>query len=188
METTGSSKFASPRLQRRLLLLSALVLAAGVATVLIVFLRNTGTSVQAPFSNQPVQKVTTEKKVPLSKEARGVAGRFILTAVLRRHMAEAWKITGPGIKAGISYKQWLKGDIPVVPYTYKLAQAPLSVKESTKDHALLLVALLTDSTKIRPYFFFMDLVRVGKGSAAHWLVNGWVPAYGGPGIPANPAQ
>jgi hypothetical protein len=162
------------------------VLAAGIAAILIVFLRNTGSSVQAPFSNEPAQIVKKEKPVPLTREQRDIAGRFILTAVLRRNLDEAWRITGPGIKSGISYKQWLTGNIPVVPFTYELQAAPIKVDISTKTHAMLEIALLAKSKKIKPAYFFLDLIKVGKGKNAHWVVNGWVPAYGRPAIPVLP--
>ena len=185
MESTGS-KMSSPRFQRRLLVISAIVLAAGIAAVLIVFLRNTGTSVQAPFTTEPVQIVKKEKTVPLPQEARQVAGRFVLTAVVRKNLDEAWKLAGPGLKTGISYKQWLTGNIPVVPFTYELDVAPMKVDRSNLNSALVEIALLAKSKKVDPEYFFMDLIRVGKGKNRHWVVNGWTPAYGRPDIQANP--
>jgi hypothetical protein len=184
VETTGS-RFSSPRVQRRLLWLSALVLAAGIAAVLIVFFRDTGSSLATPKTNEPVDIVKPTKQVPLEKEARQVAGRFILTAVLREHLDEAWKLAGPAMKQGISYKQWLTGNIPVVPYTYKLDLAPLKIDTSTKNHALLEVALLAKNKKLRPQFFFIELDKIGKGAKAHWVVSAWVPR-GRPAVPANP--
>ncbi len=188
MQSTTTPKLSSPRFQRRLLWLSSLVLAAGVAAVIVVFTHNTTNSLAQQPSGALPKPAPAAKKTPLTKEERQVAGKFILTAVLRKNLAEAWKISGPQIRGGLTYKEFLKGDIPVVPYTYKLGNAPLSVQESTKDHALLLIALLSTSKNVKPYYFFMDLNKVGKGAAAHWIVTGWSPAYGGPGIPANPAQ
>jgi hypothetical protein len=188
MESTGNSKLASPRTQRRLLWLSAFILAAGIAAILIVFVRNTGKSVQAPFTNQPVQIVKKEKQLPLPQEARDVAGRFILTAVVRKNLDEAWKLAGPAVRGGLTYKQWLTGNIPVVPFTYKLDVAPIKVDSSTKSHALLEIALLAKNKKIKPAYFFLDLAKVGKGKNSHWIVSGWVPAYGRPDIQVNPAQ
>lgn len=168
--------------------LSALILAAGVAAVLIVFLRNTGKSLQTRQRNVPAQVVKTPKQVPLSKEARDVAGRFILTAVLRKNLGEAWKLAGPNVRGGLTYKQWLTGNIPVVPFTYKLDVAPIKIDESTKDHAMIEVALVAKNKKIKPAYFIADLNLIGKGTNKHWVVNGWVPAYGRPDIQANPNQ
>ena len=174
METIAS-KLAKPKMQRRLLWLSALLLAAGIAAVLIVFFRNTGTSLQTPKSNQPADVVKPEKQVPLTKEQRDVAGRFILTAVLRRNLDQAWRITGPSLKQGFTLKQWRTGNIPVVPFTYQLEAAPMKIDESTKTHALLEIALLAKNKKIKPQYFFLELIKVGKGKQAHWVVNSWVP-------------
>jgi hypothetical protein len=188
LETTSNSRFGSPRNQRRLLWLSALILAAGIAAVLIVFVRNTGKSVQAPFNNKPIQVAKQEQQVPFSQEARNVAGHFILTAVLRKNLADAWKLAGPNVRGGLTYKEWLTGNIPVVPFTYKLGPVTMKIDESTKDHAMIEVALLAKNTKIKPAYFIADLNLVGKGKNKHWIVNGWVPAYGRPDIQANPSQ
>jgi hypothetical protein len=182
-----SSTFSlkSPRTQRYLLGLSGLVLAAGIAAVLIVFLRNTGNSEVAPFTNKPVDVVKTPKKVPLEPAARVVAGRFILTAVQRKNLAEAWTIVGPGIRQGMTYKEWLSGTIPVVPFLDEIKLAPIKVDLSEKDHALLEVILIPVSKKVRAEIFTIDVNKVGKGKDAHWVVNSWAPR-SHPTIPNNP--
>jgi hypothetical protein len=187
LESTGThSRWASPRTQRRLLWLSGVILAAGIAAVLIVFRRNTGKSVQAPFSNEPAQIVKKQKELPLSREARRVAGRFILTAVQRKNLGEAWSLAGPNVRGGLTKKQWETGNIPVVPFLDKIGAAPIKVDSSTQDHALLEIALVAKNKSVKPAYFFVDLARIGKGKNSHWVVDGWVPAYGRPDIPANP--
>jgi hypothetical protein len=181
-----TSKLGSRRPQRWLLWGSGLVLAAGIAAILIVFLGNTGSSVQAPFSTKPVDVVTTPKRVPLPKEARVVAGRFVLTAVQRKNLAEAWKISGPQIRQGMTYKQWLTGNIPVVPFTDQISLAPMKVDFSSKDYALVEIILLPKDTKKKSEIFTLEMVRVGKGAARHWVVNSWAPR-SHPTIPNNPS-
>jgi hypothetical protein len=176
----------SPRNQRYLLWISGFVLAAGIAAVLIVFLRNTGHSESAPFTTKPVDTVTTPKKVTLEPAARVVAGRFILTAVQRKHLDEAWKLVGPGIRQGMSYKDWLKGTIPVVPYLDPIKIAPMKVDLSEKNHAILEVILIPKSSKVKPQIFTLDVNKVGKGKDAHWVVNSWAPR-SVPTIPNNPS-
>ena len=111
----------SPRTQRYLLWVSAFVLAAGIAAVLVVFLRNTGNSEPEVFGNEPVQTVAKPgKNIPLEKAQRELAGKFILTAVQRKRLSEAWDLVGPGIRQGMTYKEWLSGAIPVVPLTSRL--------------------------------------------------------------------
>jgi len=177
----------SPRHQRYLLWLSAFVLAAGIAAVLIVFLRDTGHSEVAPFSTEPVQTVTTPKKAPLEKEAREVAGKFILTAVQRKKLDEAWKLVGPGIREGLTYKQWLSGTIPVVPFLAPIKIAPIKVDLSTKNYALLEVVLVPVSDKVRAEIFTIEVIKVGKGKDRHWVVNSWAPRTH-PTIPNNPGS
>jgi hypothetical protein len=175
----------SPRNQRYLLWISGFVLAAGIAAVLIVFLRNTGHSESAPFTNKPVDTVTTPTKVKLEPAARVVAGRFILTAVQRKDLAEAWKLVGPGIRQGMSYQEWLKGTIPVVPFLDPIKLAPMKVDLSEKNHAILEVILIPKSSKVKPQIFTLDVNKVGKGKDAHWVVNSWAPR-SMPTIPNNP--
>jgi hypothetical protein len=182
-----TSRLGSRRVQRWLLRLSGLVLAAGIAAVLIVFLRNTGSSVQAPFSNKPVDIVKTPKKVPLPKEARVVAGRFVLTAVQRKDLSEAWKLSGPAIRQNLTYKQWLTGNIPVVPFLPEISIAPIKVDLSTKNYALLEIILLPKSKKVKPVIFTLEMITVGKGKNRHWVVNAWAPR-SHPTIPNNPSN
>jgi hypothetical protein len=179
-------KLKSPRTQRYLLWISGFVLAAGIAAVLIVFLRNTGHSEVAPFTNKPVQKVAKPKKVPVEPAVRVVAGKFILTAVQRKNLAEAWKISGPGIRQGMTYKEWLSGTIPVVPFLDEIKLAPMKVDLSEKNHALLEVILIPKSKKARAEIFTIDVNKVGKGKNARWVVNSWAPR-SHPTIPNNPA-
>jgi hypothetical protein len=174
---------SSPRTQRTLIWVSGFVLAAGIAAVLIVFLGNTGTKEQQRFTSQPVDVVKKPKTVPLEPAARVVAGRFILTAVQRKGLPEAWTIVGPGIRQGLTYKEWLTGDIPVVPFLGEIKLAPMKVDLSTKDYALLEVILLPKKGKSE--IFTLEVIKVGKGKTGHWVVNSWAPRTH-PTIPSNP--
>jgi hypothetical protein len=170
---------SSPRSQNRLLWISAIVLAAGIAGVLITFLRDTGTKEKQVFSDKPVQTVQTPKAVKLEPDVRKVAGEFILTAVQRKDLAKAWGIVGPGIRQDLSYKEWLSGDIPVVPFLDPIKLAPMKTRISNKAYALLEVYLLP--SKGRGQIFSIELIKK-KG---HWLVNSWAPR-SAPTIPSNP--
>jgi hypothetical protein len=185
LDTISKMRFGSPRTQRWVLRLSALLLAAGVAAVLVVFLRDTGTSEVAPKRNEPVDIVKLPKKIPLSKDARLVAGRFILTAGQRQNLAEAWTLSGPAIRQDMSYKEWLKGSIPVVPFLGGISLAPLKVDFSSKNYALLEVILLPKKKGQRSEIFTLEMITVGKGAKRHWVVNAWAPR-SHPTIPNNP--
>jgi hypothetical protein len=182
-----SSRLSSSRAQRRLLWLSALVLAAGIAGVLIVFLRNTGHKLSSPASTVPVDVVKVPKRAPLEKEARLVAGRFVLTAVQRKNLPEAWKLVGPGIRQDLTYKEWLTGNIPVVPFLAPISLAPIKVDFSSKNYALLEIILLPKSKGTKSEIFSIELIAVGNGDKRHWVVNSWAPR-SHPTIPNNPGS
>ncbi|MFN8224035.1 MAG: hypothetical protein U0R50_12405 [Gaiellales bacterium] len=132
------------------------------------------------FTNEPVQIVKQEAKAPFSPEARQVAMRFVQTAVARQSLEEAWELSGPTVRGGLTRKQWLTGNIPVVPYPLeKLEVAPFKVDASYKSSALIEIALLPrKNAGIRAQIFFMELKKVGKGKSAHWVVDNWVPRGG----------
>ncbi len=129
------------------------------------------------FNNDPVQVPVVQKKVPLTDDARKVAIRFIQTAVARENLEEAWDLVGPNLRGGLSRKEWITGDNPVVPYPLEVLDvAPYKVDESFADSALLEVALLPkEGAGVKSQIFFLGLTRVGQGENARWLVDNWVP-------------
>ena len=169
MQSSSASKLSSPKTQRWLLWISAAVLAAGVAAVLIAFFRNTGSSEPQVVSNQPVQTVpATPKHVKADPAVKEVAGKFILTAVQRQNLDQAWPIVGPGIRQDLTYKQWLTGNIPVVPFLKKIKLAPMKVDISQKNYALLEVVLLP--VKGRGEIYDIELIK-RQGQVARQLVG-----------------
>jgi hypothetical protein len=176
------------RLMRMLPWISGLVLVAGVVAFLIVFFGNTADSSETATPAQPgkPQIVKKEKQVPVPRAARVVAGKFILTAVQRKNLDQAWKISGPQIRQGLTHKQWMTGNIPVVPWLGQIGVTPISVDYSfPKEVALTIVIAPKKGTAGRPDTFKMVLDKIGNGPDARWLVQEWVP-YEPPPIPANP--
>jgi hypothetical protein len=165
---------------------AALVLAAGVTALIIKLVPSTnGQADRSPTQHPTIVPTTPPKTVKLTNAARDVAGRFILTAVKRRNLAEAWKLSGPQIRQDLTYKQWLTGNIPVVPYLTPTGVTPLKIDFSYKDHALVEVAMVPkQGVKGDTELFWLELKHVGKGSKAHWLVWSWTPNLP-PAIPAN---
>jgi hypothetical protein len=162
---------------------AGLVLVAGIVTFLLVFFRNTAKPVDSstPLTPAKPASVAAEKNVPVATQAKEVAGRFILTAVQRKHLAEAWKLAGPPIRAGVTYKQWLTGNIAVVPWFGQLGQVPLKVDYSYPGEAQFTVILAPKAgTKGKPDTFIMGLKRYGK----QWKVTAWVP-YEPPAVRSN---
>lgn len=171
------SFFASRRGRRTIFAASLAILVAGVAAVTIAFFGNTGKTLESPKSNEAASIFTPRKQIPLEKDARRVAGRFILTAVARKSLGESYDITHSELRQGLSKKEWLTGNIPVTYYPAdQLETATFKVDESYPDEAILEVALLPKkNVEIEPQIFYIGLKKVGKGVDAAWKVNYWVP-------------
>jgi len=170
--------------------IAALVLVAGIVTFLLVFFRNTAKPVDSstPLTPAKPASVAAEKNVPVPKQARLVAGRFILTAVQRKHLDEAWKLVTPAIKQGQTHKQWMTGNIAVVPWLGKIGVTPLAVDYSLAREVEFTVAIIpAKGEKTKPDYFVIVLKKFGTGKQAHWLVDQWVPRDPNP-IRANPVN
>jgi hypothetical protein len=182
--------FTSRTLNRWLPWIAGLVLLAGVVTFVAVRWTNTADSLSAPVSKQPAVVPKPEAaSVKASPEARNVAAQFIANAVAldfrnrntkptaadHAKLAKAWKISGGTLKSGTPYKAWLNGDIPVVPYPAR-PHAGLQVQYSHRNSIEFIFALLPkQGYKTKPQYFLMDLARVGKPGAKHWIVTYWAP-------------
>jgi hypothetical protein len=164
------------RRRRRLVIIG---IGAGVILVAALALLLTPDKNPAPerFSDLPAVVTKEPVKAPLSDEARQVAVRFVQTAVARKNLAEAWTLSGPNIRGGLTRAEFLTGNNSVVPYPVdELDVAPYKIDYSYTNRALIEVALLAKKgAKIRSQVFFMRLEKVGKGASAHWVVNNWVP-------------
>lgn len=171
----------SARTQRQISLASVLVLTAGVVAFTVAYYGDTGTSQETPLSDERAQVFTPRKQIPLDKEARRVAGRFILTAVAREDLAESYELAHPELRQGLTKREWLTGNIPVVYYPAKAIEtATFKVDESYADEAILEVALLPkESAKVKPQIFFIGLKKAGN----RWRVNYWVPR-AAPAVPS----
>jgi hypothetical protein len=155
---------------------SIAIFAAGVSAAVVRFTSHSGAVKQTYSPKPPVDVSKVPKAVKLDKAARLVAGRFILTAVARKNLREAYTLAGPEIRQGQSLKQWLTGNIAVVPYPVAdIKFAPFKIDYSYPNHALLEIALLpttkAQARGVKPQIFFVDMKKLhGK-----WLVDGWMP-------------
>jgi hypothetical protein len=147
---------------------------AGGIAALIIFVGNTGHSTATPLSDKPAKDVSqVPKTIKLDPAARRVARDFILTAVARKNLRHAYTLVGPGIKQGQTMKEWMTGNIAVVPYPVdQLDYAPMKIDFSYPNEAMIEIALLPrDGAKIRPQLFMAYLKKInGK-----WVVDAWTP-------------
>jgi hypothetical protein len=179
-----ASRFSSPRLQRRLLWLGGAVLAAGVTVAIATFVWTGPKAAVIPAPIGKVQVPTHDKTVPFDLAAQKVGERFIETAVLRKHLAESWRLVAPALRQDFTLKRWETGNIPVVPYPADVTQpARVKVEYSYQDRALLLILLEPRAgNHTKPQLFHLGLHAFGTGASRHWLVDYWAP-FGSPRIP-----
>jgi hypothetical protein len=186
--STFSERLNSPRFVRRVSWIAALVFVAGVVAFAIAWFGNTAEESSVPLRGSgQVAAPAARKTVPVDRQARVVAGEFILTAVqrdvpdaqLRKNLRKAWALVAPDSPLRdcgghqCTMNEWLTGEIPVQPYPAgALDKASFSIEESYPDEVVLQVALLPkDGADVAGQIFWIDLVkRDGK-----WLVNEWSP-------------
>jgi hypothetical protein len=180
----AGSLLTSRTLNRALPWIAGAVLLTGV----LVFWQTQTRSNSTPetFQQGNVRNPSADKAVPLPPQARQIAVKFIKTAVVRKNLREAWKISGPGIRQDLSLRQWMSGNIPVVPYPEAdLANAPVKVDWSyPNDVSLQVVMQPKKGSKEKPQIFYIGLKKFGSGADAKWLVDYWAP-YAPPPIPSN---
>jgi hypothetical protein len=161
------------------------VLLVGAVVAGSIIFWNTGHSTATPLINKPPDdRSKVPATVKLNPAATQVARRFILTAVARKNLPEAYKLVTEEIRQGQSLKSWNTGNIAVVPYpTSELKYAPMKIDYSYPNEALIEVALLPKAgAKIPSQLFQMELVK----RHGAWLVNSWTPRSSPPVPNINP--
>jgi hypothetical protein len=163
-----SELLTSPRFVRRISWVAAFIFVAGVIAFTINWFGESGTTLEdaresAAPSAAPVE-ADPGRAVPVSPDARRVAGQFILWAVSTernaKDLARAWKILHPTLKqeCACTRQEWLTGNIPIQPYPMdELDTASFAVDESFEKRVVLQVALLP------------------KDASGRWLVDYWAP-------------
>ncbi|MDX6448207.1 MAG: hypothetical protein QOD08_670 [Gaiellaceae bacterium] len=188
MSATPAALKSARRMRRLFPWLSGLILVAGIVAFTIAYF---GTNTAKPLPSvatptRPVQVVKPEKGVPAPKEAKLVAAKFILTAVQRKHLDRALPLVTGSIRQGMTRKEWMTGNIPVVPWLGRIGLTPLKVDYSHPREVEFTVAILpAKGEKTKADYFVIVLKKVGSGQRARWLVDQWVPR-DAPPIPANP--
>jgi hypothetical protein len=174
---------ASPRRRRRAVWLAVVAAAAATVTVLAVFYPNTSpTRHGAPFTKEPVQHVapnpaTVKFTARDRKDVVAVAGRFIATAVYRRHVGDSYDLVVPSFHQGLSRKQWQTGNVPVPPYPGNaVALLRWKLDYSYRNRVGMRVAFMPKPTaKVGGIVYAIELRNVGSSAHHHWLVSYWTP-------------
>jgi hypothetical protein len=153
---------------------AGLAAVAAIVAALVLVVPNTGGRTNlAPDPNAPPADVvgTPKPHKTIPPDARRVAGAFVLTAAQRQHLDQAWPLAGPDVRQGMTYKEWLTGDIAVAPVFGGIESAPMSIEQATDDRAVLQILVKPADHSAKPGIFTMRLDRIGTGKARHWVVN-----------------
>ena len=142
--------------------------------MLVLVVPNTGGKTSAaPDPNAPAADVPNTKRPgkTIPPVARRVAGKFVLTAGLRKNLDEAWPLAGPDVRQGMTHKQWLTGNIAAARIFGGIKTAPMSIDAAAKDWAMLQILVQPADMTVKPALFTMRLDRIGTGKGRHWVVN-----------------
>jgi len=186
---TKPGRRKTPFWQRALPWAAAILLLAGIVAALQAWAYHPSKSAET-FSKAPVKDVSKlPKSGKLDPAVKTLARDFITSAVARKNLAHAYNLVGPEIKQGQTLKQWMSGNIAVVPYpAADIAVAPFRIDYAYPREALIEVMLLPKaSAKIRATDFYLGARKVGQGPTAHWVVTSWVP-HVSPMVPSDNAN
>lgn len=185
------SALSSRKLQQALPWIAGGVLALGVITFLQV-LNSPEKEEAVPTQRGAAQVAKEPKTVPPAPEARRIVNQFLKTAVdrdgneaaARKKLDAAWRISSPNVRGGLTKREWLTGNIPVVPYDVSsVERAPVRLDWSYENEASFAVMLLPkDGSAEKPQTFFITVKKFGKGANARWLVDYFAP-YAPPAVP-----
>ena len=194
---------SSARFNRYLMWFSGLVLAAGVAFLLIKLVpgndktrtgADKGFVPQLPAKSLPLTNAKGEQiktYAQLDPQVRTAIKTFLASAVARKHLDRSWAVIAPSLKKGYTLKSWSrggpdKGGLPVVPYPIANVDSTQFYLDyaSTKEILLEVGVSAPAKKKMRPTAFQLGLVPSGQGVQKHWLVNYWMPRWTPP-IPSD---
>ena len=169
----------SPRAQRGFVIVSAVVLVAGLAAFLAVRASHSGAQ-SAPKSPAYVPPV----RVKPSGDAYKVAREFLATAVARKNMHQAYTLVAAPLKAGISRHQWETGANQVYPFpAANIRTARFVPVASTKRRLFADVGLIPRAgSGLQPTDFRIELAKQPNGK---WLVDYFMPTCPQCGKPAT---
>ena len=141
----------------------------------------TGPYVSDAFYRQPKHAPFTAEK---RRAVSAVLAKFISGAVSKHDLAGTWDLAGPDLRQGITRNDWLKGQIPIVPFAAsKRGQGTWSlVNYSYANTVSLELLLFPEHRSGQLATVETDVVR---GKDGRWRVNYWmITKLHGPGSAA----
>lgn len=174
-----TSRWSSHRFRRRALWAGALVAATTGVVVPTVLLGNTAKP--EPEEAAPHGKVWVYREPKLARLTAAertrlldTSLRFVRTAVARRHLDQAYALADPQLLQGMSKREWMTGNIPVVPFP-AAGVAQWDVTYSYENDVAFQLSLVAKpgSSPVVGKTFTIELVRPKRGAA--WRVVSWSP-------------
>jgi hypothetical protein len=170
------SALSSRRFNRWLLVLGALVLAAGIIAIIVTRGGNNSRTTENANPTSPAisQLEKAQKNIRFPADAWQVAKQFIAAAPARKNLAQAYALADANMRGGLTLAQWKTGNIPV-PYFPTTKIIRYNWKNTNfahpRDAAVNLILVPTAKSGLRDGPFMIEVLKVGKGAKAHWLVD-----------------
>jgi hypothetical protein len=180
------SALSSRRVNRWLFVLGALVLVAGIISILVTQVGGSTKTENANPTGPPIPPAPkAAPNIPFPEDAWNVVRKFVFTALPRKNLVESYSISDPTLRGGFTLKQWKTGNIPVTYFpTAKVYKYNWKNTNFThpREAALNLILVPTEASGMRAGTYQIGLVKVGRGAKAHWLVD-YFNVVGGPPVP-----
>jgi hypothetical protein len=170
------SALSSRRFNRWLLVLGAVVLAAGIVAILATQIGNSNGSTENANPTGPAisDSPKPQKSIRFPTPAWKVAREFIMNATQRTNLARTYALADANVRGGLTLEQWKSGNIPVpffptakiVRYNYKNTNFA-----HPRDAAVNLILIPKKNSGARTTPFQVEVVKVGNGANAHWVVD-----------------
>jgi hypothetical protein len=171
----------SPRLQRRAFFASLAVLAAGIIAVIVtVALPSKSHALDTPISNKPADVVKQDPPARVDPQAVAIGRKFLQTAVVRKNLGWAYDNVHVDLRGRMSKAQWMKGDIPVIPFDAENANTTAFIPQfSLQREVEFEVTLIPKPHAVfagkRPLRFYIALRRDHDKAHGRWLVSYFEP-------------
>lgn len=166
---------SSYRWRRRFAWLGTTVIIVAVVTVVVLEVPNRTPKVQGP-SNLPAEIDRSPRPVRLGArdEARAlrVASQFLSTAVARKDLDHSWDLVSADFRAGLTRRQWDRGNLPVSPYSFRKTRWNLDYSDS-QGVGYSVTLFPARGFHQAPQDFQIGLHRLGPGKQRRWVVDYW---------------
>jgi hypothetical protein len=171
------SALSSRRLNRWLFVLGAVVLAAGIVAILVTQIGNNSSGrTENVNPTGPAIRATPKPQanVKFPAPAWKVAREFVIAATTRTHLTRAYALADANVRAGLTLAEWKTGNIQV-PYFPTAKIIRYNFKNTNfahpRDAAVNLILVPTKKSGMRSAPFQIEVIKVGAGANAHWVVD-----------------